>query len=74
LACVLIGVEAAAAGVSTTLAFAIAAPEGSLICPRNAPVAVCATALEDRTIASCKNEKTNMKYQYFRNFIQYSIL
>jgi hypothetical protein len=76
------GWEEAAAGVRATLAFAIAAPEGSVTCPRNAPEAGCAAfwdapvwGEEDwaaANVAQAYKETTNVKHRYFRKVIQYS--
>jgi hypothetical protein len=69
------GVESAAAGVSTTLALEIAAPEGSFTCPCKLPDAGWTTGVwETATVAhNCNNKKKEKKNKYFRNFIKYSI-
>ena len=46
------GVEEAAAGVSTTLALAMAAPEGSVTCPRKEPEAVAWSAARRGELSS----------------------
>jgi hypothetical protein len=73
------GVEEAAAGVRTTLALAIAAPDGSTTCPRKMPEVVgtiCPAAVWDTASVAdkCNERKMSMKQKYFRTVIQYSIL
>jgi hypothetical protein len=65
------GVEEVAAGVMMTLAFAIAAPEGSVTCPRKVPdpgwdVAVCATA---SVAHNCNDKRISAKQRQLRPFI-----
>jgi hypothetical protein len=54
-----------AAGVMITLALGIAAPEGSLTCPRRTPKEVCA----DNPNADSKNKSTMKKRTYLSTFI-----
>jgi hypothetical protein len=67
----LIGFEGAPAGTSTTLAFAIAAPEGSVTCPRKEPTAVKPAGVWDTaSVADNSNEEQNSgKQKYFRRII-----
>ena len=54
------------AGVITTLAPGMAAPDGSVTCPRNAPFASCA----DENAAHAMTENSiNVKRRHFSNFI-----
>jgi hypothetical protein len=82
------GLEEAAAGVRVTFAFAIAAPEGSVTCPRNAPEPGCAApvcetpvcetpacGVEDwapKNVAQGNEQRTSINHRYFRRVIQYS--
>jgi hypothetical protein len=58
------GVEEIAAGVMMTLALAMAAPEGSVTCPRKVPEAACgagvcgAAVCDTASVAHHGNDKT----------------
>jgi hypothetical protein len=59
------------AGVITTLAWAMAAPEGSVTCPRRAPEGACAgeAVCADNATSDEKNKNaTAIKRMYFSTF------
>jgi hypothetical protein len=65
------GVEEVAAGVMMTLALAMAAPEGSVTCPRKVPepgwdAAVCDTA---SVAHNCNDKRISAKQRQVRTFI-----
>src|SRR5216683_2933035 len=67
------GVEEAPAGTSTTFAFAMAAPEGSVTCPRKTPeaggpAAVCDAA---RVTHNCSQNTRDARRKYLRPFISF---
>src|SRR5260370_251990 len=67
------GVEEAPAGTSTTFAFAMAAPEGSVTCPRKTPeagepAAVCDAA---RVTHNCSQNTRAARRKYLRPFISF---